>query len=53
MKNTNSSKCNFLADEMNVKLDMLRPTMLHRIGRQIYGADIVTVDNSGGVDGAP
>src|SRR4051812_10908006 len=49
MKNTNSSNGNLLPNKVNIKLDVLRPTMLNRIGREIYGADVVTVNNSGSV----
>jgi hypothetical protein len=47
MKNTDGANRDLLPDKMNIELDVLRPSVLNRIGREIHGADVVTVDNSG------
>jgi hypothetical protein len=47
MKNTNMTKSDVLPNEVNVELDMLCPTMMNRISREVYRGDIVTVDNRG------
>jgi hypothetical protein len=49
MENPNFTKGDSLTDKMNVDLNVLRATMLHRIGRHVDGGHIVTVDKCGGV----
>ena len=44
MENPNIANGNPVANEVQVDLDMLRPLMLNRVGREVYGADVVTVD---------
>jgi hypothetical protein len=41
-----------LTDEVYVKLDMLRPLGMHRVGRHVYNRDVVREDYRGLVDGA-
>lgn len=53
MKNTNSSNGHLFANKVNVKLNVLCPPVLNRVGREIYSADVVTIDDSGGVHGTP
>jgi hypothetical protein len=47
MENPNFTKGDSLTDKMNVDLNVLRATMLHRIGRHVDGRYIVTVDKRG------
>jgi len=44
MKNPNLSQSHLLADEVNVNLDVLRSSMMNRIGCHINNIDIVTID---------
>ena len=47
MENSNTAKGNLLAHEVNVELNMLRPSMVHRVGGEVDRADIIAVDKSG------
>ena len=47
MENSNTTKCDVLPDEVNVELNMLRTAMVDRVGREVYGRDVVTIDNRG------
>jgi hypothetical protein len=44
MKNLHFSDGNPFASEVEVELDMLRLLMLDRIGGEVHGADVVTID---------
>ena len=46
MENPNTAKGNLLAHEVNIELNMLRPSMVHRVGREV-DANVITVDKSG------
>jgi len=46
MKNTDVANSNPFPDEVEVNLDMLCALMLNRVGRQIHGTHIVTIDKS-------
>jgi hypothetical protein len=48
MKNPDLSKRHLLANEVNVNLDLLRPSVVNRVGRHVDGTHVVTVDNGGG-----
>jgi hypothetical protein len=48
VKNPDLSKRHLLANEVNVDLDMLRASVVDRVGRHVDGADVVTIDNGGG-----
>jgi hypothetical protein len=45
MKNPSLSESNLVADEVNVKLNVLCPAMMNGVGGEIYGRDVVTIDN--------
>ena len=47
MENPNTAKGNLLAHEVNIELNMLRPSMVHRVGGEVDRADIIAVDKSG------
>ena len=47
MENPNTSKGNLLAHEVNIKLNMLRSSMVHWVGGEVDRADVVAVDKSG------
>ena len=47
MENTNTAKGNLLTHEVNVDLNMLRPSMVHRVGREVDRADVIAIDKSG------
>ena len=47
MENSNTAKGNLLTHEVNVDLNMLRPSMVHRVGGEVDRADVVAVDKSG------
>jgi hypothetical protein len=53
MKDTNSSNGDLLSNKMNVKLYVLRPSMLHRVSRGVDSTDIIKVNNCGSVHRAP
>jgi hypothetical protein len=44
MKNTNLAQSHFLADEVNVNLNVLRSSMVNRISSHVNNTDIVTKD---------
>lgn len=48
MKDTNLPKRNLLPNKVDVNLDVFGPFVLYWIGRHVDGADVVTIDNSGG-----
>ena len=48
--NADISYGHFLPDEMNVELDMLGAPMVNWILRQVYGGDVVAVDECRRVD---
>lgn len=47
MKDTHGSDGDLLADKMEIELDVLRPLMLHGIGRKIYRTDVVAINQGG------
>ena len=53
MKNTKLTQLYLLADEVNIKFNMLGALMLHRIGREIGGRNIITVNHRSFRDGNP
>ena len=53
MENTNRASAHTFTNEMKVDLDMFGALMLHRVSREINCTDIVTVDNSGMLQGLP
>ena len=44
MRNSNTTKCDVLPDEVNVELNMLRPSVMDRVGSEVDRGDVVTVD---------
>ena len=42
MKNPELTQLNLLADEVNIKFNVLGALMLHRIGREVGGRNIIT-----------
>jgi hypothetical protein len=52
MMNTKFAPGNSLVDEMNVKLNMVRLLMVHRIACHVNGGDVVAEDHHRSVDGA-
>ena len=44
MEDPNITNSNPVVNEVQVDLRMLRPLMLNGVGGEIYGADVVTVD---------
>jgi hypothetical protein len=44
MENPNISNSHTVTNEVQVNLHMLRPLMLNRVGGEVHGADVVTVD---------
>ena len=47
MQNPYPPKCNLLTNEVYVELNMLRSTMLDRVGGEVNGGDVVAVDEHG------
>ena len=47
MQNSNTTKCDVLPDEVNVELNMLRPSVMDRVGSDVDRGDVVTVDKCG------
>jgi hypothetical protein len=45
VEHPNLSQSNFLADKVDVDLDMLRATMMDGVGGHVDSTDIVTVDD--------
>jgi len=50
MKHTDSTNGNAFSDEMEVNFHMLGALMLYRVGGEVDGADVVAVDDAGGVE---
>ena len=46
MENPNTSKGNLLAHEVNIKLNMLRPSMVHRVGGEVDRADVIALERT-------
>ena len=46
MKNPNTAKGNMLAHEVNIDLNMLHTSMVHRVGGKVDRADVIAVDKS-------
>ena len=44
MENSDTTKCDVLPDEVNVELNMLRPSVMDRVGSEIHRGDVVTVN---------
>jgi hypothetical protein len=44
VQNVNFPNDDFVTDEVEINLDMLRALMLNRVGRQVDDIDIVTID---------
>ena len=44
MEDPNIADSDYVANEVQVDLHMLRPLMLNGVGREMHGADIVAVD---------
>jgi hypothetical protein len=44
MENPNISNSHPVMNEVQVNLHMLRPLMLNRVGGEVHGADVVSVD---------
>ena len=47
MKNPDLAERNFLWNEMNIYLYVLRTSMLNRVRRHVDGGDVVAVDDGG------
>ena len=47
MENANTAKGNLLSHEVNIELNMLHTSMVHRVGGEVDRADIIAVDKSG------
>lgn len=47
MENTNLTNSNHVTDKIHINLNMFGSLMLNRVGRQIDGTNIITVDKSG------
>ena len=48
MQNTNFTKRDLLANEVDIDLDVLGPSMMNRVGCHVDSTDVVTEDNRGG-----
>ena len=44
MENSNTTNCDVLPDEVNVEFDMLRPSVMDRVGGEIHRGDVVAVN---------
>ena len=53
MKNTKLTQLYLLADEVNIKFNMLSALVLHWVGHEIGGRNIITVNHRGFWDGDP
>ena len=51
MKNTDSTYGNLFPDEVKVDFHVLGALMLYGVGGEVDGANIVTVDKAGGIQG--
>ena len=47
MQNSNTTKCDVLPDEVNVELNILRPSVMNKVGSEVDRRDVVTVDKRG------
>ena len=47
MENPNTAKGNLLSHEVNIKPNMLRTSMVNRIGGEVDHADVIAVDKCG------
>ena len=45
MHNTNFTKRDLLANEMDIDLDVLGPSVMNRVGYHVDSTDVVTEDN--------
>ena len=50
MKHTDNTNGNAFSDEMEVDFHMPGALMLYRVGAEVDGADVVAVDDAGGVE---
>jgi hypothetical protein len=46
MEDVDLTDVNLLSDEMKINLHMLRALMLNRVGGEVHGVDVVTIDES-------
>ena len=53
MKNTKLTQLNLLMDEVNIKFNVLGALVLHQIGREIGGQNIITKNHRTFRDGNP
>ena len=51
MEDPNSTSGDIIADEVEINLDMLGPLVLHWVGGEVDGADVVAVDEGGVLKG--
>jgi hypothetical protein len=51
MKNTELAERDLFPNKVDVELDVLSPTMMHRVRRHVDGGDVVAEDNRGLGDG--
>ena len=47
VENPNTAKGNLLAHEVNIELNMLRPSMVYLVGGEVDRADVIALDKSG------
>jgi hypothetical protein len=47
VENPNTAKGNLLTHKVNIELNMLRTSMVHRVGGEVDRADVIAVDKSG------
>lgn len=47
MKHPGLTKSHPITDKMKINLDVFRPLMLHRVGREIHRTNIVAIDDGG------
>ena len=38
------TKCDLLPDEVDVELDVLRPSVMDRVGRKVHRGDVIAED---------
>jgi hypothetical protein len=50
VENPNTAKGNLLTHKVNIELNMLRTSMVHRVGGEVDRADVIAVDESGFVN---
>jgi hypothetical protein len=46
MDNSNVTEGDLLSNEVEIDLNMFCPLMLHRVAREIYSTNVVTIDQS-------